>query len=67
MTDTPTGDAPQPVYPLPPTGTTSPQLTYGLLFDIADALVRNGFPRPAGVDWAHLMLSLDRFLYQENP
>jgi len=37
------------------------------LFDIADALVRNGFPRPAGVDWAHLMLSLDRFLYQENP
>lgn len=65
MKDT-TTDTPQPSYPLPQPGT-GPRLTYGLLFDIADALVRNGFPRPAGTDWANLMLSLDRFLYQENP
>ncbi len=60
-----TDATPQPAYPLQPAG--GPQLTYGLLFDIAEALTRNGFPRPAGTDWANLMLHLDRFLYQENP
>lgn len=66
MTDT-TTSTPQPVYPLPQPGATGPRLTYGLLFDIADALVRNGFPRPAGTDWAHLMLALHHFCYQETP
>jgi hypothetical protein len=63
MTDNTTG---QPAYPLPqPTGT-DPSITYGLIFDIAEALVRNGFPRPADTDWADLMLALHRFAYQET-
>ena len=66
MTDT-TTSTPQPAYPLPQPGSADPRLTYGLLFDIAEALVRNGFPRPAGTDWADLMLALHRFCYQENP
>jgi hypothetical protein len=65
MTDT-TTNTPQPAYPLPQAGGTEPRLTYGLLFDIANALVRNGFPRPAGTDWADLMLALHHFCYQEN-
>jgi hypothetical protein len=63
MTDTTTTT--QPIYPLPQRGTDS-RFTYGLIFDIAEALVRNGFPRPAGTDWADLMLALHRFLYQET-
>jgi hypothetical protein len=55
----------QPAYPLPRPDDDA-RFTYGLLFDIANALQRNGFPRPAGTDWAHLMATLHRFLYQEN-
>jgi hypothetical protein len=62
MTDT--SATPHPVYPLPVPEGTDGRLTYGLLFQIADVLTRNGFPRPAGTDWADLMLALDRFLYQ---
>jgi hypothetical protein len=29
-------------------------------------LQRNGFPQPAGTDWAHLMTALGRFLYQSK-
>jgi hypothetical protein len=57
-----------PVYPLR-APEHDPRFSYGLLFDIADALARHGFPRPAGTDWAHLMTALGGFLYQhkENP
>jgi hypothetical protein len=61
MTDTTT---PQPVYPLPTPAGDDPRFTYGLIFDIAEVLQRNGFPQPAGTDWAHLMTALGRFLYQ---
>ena len=56
---------PQQVYPLPQRCAGDPRFTYGLLFDLADVLQRNGFPRPAGTDWANLMSALARFLYQE--
>ena len=56
--------APQPVYPLPAPATGDPRFTYGLLHDIANALQRNGFPRPEGTDWADLITCLGRFLYQ---
>lgn len=54
----------QPVYPLPTPADTDPRFTYSLLFDVADVLHRNGFPRPAGADWAQLITALGRFLYQ---
>lgn len=57
--------APSPAYPLPRPHD-DPRFSYGLLFDIADALQRNGFPRPAGTDWADLMVALARFLYQQK-
>jgi hypothetical protein len=53
---------PPATYPLPPP-TDDPRFTYGLLNDIAEALQHNGFPRPAGTDWADLMTALHRFLY----
>jgi hypothetical protein len=61
MTDT-TSTAP--VYPLPAPADNDPRFTYGLLFDIATVLQRNGFPQPVGTDWADLMAVLGRFLYQ---
>ena len=45
---------------------TTRRSSYGLLLDIADALTRNGFPRPARTDWARLMTALGRFLYQQK-
>ncbi len=59
---------PQPVYPLPRPGAddNDPRFTYGLIFDIADALTRHGYPPPAGTDWPDLMSALFRFIYQEN-
>jgi hypothetical protein len=56
----------QSVYPLPRPTDTDPRLTYGLLFDIAEVLQRNGFPQPTGTDWAHLMTALGGFLYQQK-
>jgi hypothetical protein len=61
MTDT---TAPPAAYPLPAPAGRDPRLTYGLLFDIAEVLQRNGFPRPTGTDWADLMTTLNHFLYQ---
>ncbi|MFJ6200188.1 hypothetical protein [Micromonospora sp. NPDC092111] len=61
MTDTAPAAA---AYPLPQSDGPDPRFTYGLLFDIAEVLQRNGFPRPAGTDWAQLMTTLHRFLYQ---
>lgn len=58
--------APQPVYPLPAPADTDPRFSYGLLHDIANALQRNGFPRPEGTDWAQLMTALGGFLYQNK-
>jgi hypothetical protein len=55
---------PQPAYPLPRPAGADPRFTYGLLHDIAEALHRNGFPRPAGTDWADLTTTLHHFLYQ---
>lgn len=55
---------PLPTYPLPAPAATDSRFTYGLVFDIAEVLQRNGFPRPAGADWANLMTALGRFLYQ---
>jgi hypothetical protein len=65
MTDD-TTTTPLPAYPPPRPAGADPRFTYGLLFDIADALQRNGFPRPTDTDWAHLMTTLGRFLYQET-
>jgi len=62
MTDA--ASTPQPAYPLPEPGSADPRFTYGLIFDIAEVLQRNGFPRPAGTDWANLMTVLGHFLYQ---
>ncbi|BCB82931.1 hypothetical protein Psuf_066330 [Phytohabitans suffuscus] len=48
MTDQTTATTPQPAYPLPQPDGTDPRITYGLLFDLAEVLQRNGFPaRPA--------------------
>jgi hypothetical protein len=55
-----------PAYPLPQPGGADPRFTYGLIFDVAEVLQRNGFPCPAGTDWAHLMTALGRFLYQSQ-
>jgi hypothetical protein len=58
-----TGATPESVYPLPaPAG--DPRFNHGLLHDIAEVLQRNGFPRPEGTDWADLITTLVRFLYQ---
>jgi hypothetical protein len=67
MTDTTTHTPP--VYPLPAPGGNDPRFTYGLLFDIAEVLQRNGFPQPVGTDWTDLMTALGGFLYQpkESP
>ena len=56
----------QPVYPLPAPADNDPRFTYGLLFDIAQVLQRNGFPQPAGTDWADLMTALGGFLYRSK-
>jgi len=64
MTDHTTG--PQPAYPLRQPDSADPRFTHGLLFDIAEVLQHNGFPRPAGTDWADLMTALGRFLYQQK-
>jgi hypothetical protein len=66
MTDQTTATTPQPAYPLPQPSGTDPRLTYGLLFDVADVLQRNGFPHSAGSDWANLTAALGRFLYQSQ-
>jgi hypothetical protein len=63
MTDTPSS---APAYPLHTPSSDDPRFTYGLLFDIAEVLQGNGFPEPAGTDWAHLMTALGRFLYQSK-
>jgi hypothetical protein len=63
MTDT-TSTAQQPVYPLPAPAGDDSRFTYGLIFDIAKVLQRNGFPQPAGTDWTHLMTAVGGFLYQ---
>jgi hypothetical protein len=64
MTAQTTATPPQPAYPLPQPGGADPRLTYGLLHEVAEVLQRNGFPRPAGTDWADLMAALHHFLYQ---
>lgn len=61
---TPDTSTPPPVYPLPVPDGTDPRFSYGLLHDIAEALQRNGFPRPEGTDWAQLITCLGAFLYQ---
>jgi hypothetical protein len=65
MTDTTTASTPQqqPVYPRPAPAD-DPRFTYGLLFDIAEVLQRNGFPQPTGTDWANLTTALGSILYQ---
>jgi hypothetical protein len=65
MTDT-TSTARQPVYPLPAPADNDPRFTYGMLFDIAKVLQRNGFSQPVGTDWADLMAVLGRFFYQSK-
>jgi hypothetical protein len=42
------------------------QFTSGLLFDIADALVAHGYPKPQAADWAHLMTAIYQFIYKEK-
>ncbi len=65
MTTT-TSTARQPVYPLPALDGDDPRFTYGLLFDISQVLQCNGFPQPAGTDWADLMTALGRFLHHSK-
>jgi hypothetical protein len=59
---------PQPVYPLPGPGAddNDPRFTYGLIFDIADALTRHGYPHPHGAACADLMRTLFHYLHREN-
>lgn len=64
MTPETTGTDTPPLYPLPAPADSDPRFSYGLLHDIAEALQRNGFPRPQGTDWAHLITALGGFLYQ---
>jgi hypothetical protein len=66
MTDTTTHTPQQPAYPLPAPASDAPRFTYGLIFDIADVLQRNGFHQPAGADWADLMTAVGGFLYQSK-
>jgi hypothetical protein len=56
----------QRAYPLARPADADLRFTYGLLHDVAEALQRNGFPQPAGTDWAHLMTALGHFLYQQQ-
>jgi hypothetical protein len=56
----------QPVYPLPAPAGNDPRFSYRLLFDIGEVLQRNGFPQPAGTDWADLMTVVGGFLYQSK-
>lgn len=65
MTDT-ASISRQPVYPLPAPADNDPRFTYGMLFDIAEVLQRNGFPQTVGTDWAALMTAVGRFLYQSK-
>lgn len=56
------------VYPVPkPAVDDNTQFTAGLLFDVADVLVRHGYPRPTTRDWAHLMTVIYDFCYRERP
>jgi len=56
------------VYPVPePAVDDNTQFTAGLLFDIADVLVRHGYPQPQTRDWACLMTAVYDFCYQERP
>lgn len=56
------------VYPVPePVVDDNTEFTAGLLFDIADILVRHRYPRPQTRDWAHLMTAVYDFCYRERP
>jgi hypothetical protein len=56
------------VYPVPePAVDGNTQFTAGLLFDIADVLVRHGYPRPTTRDWTHPMTIVYDFCYRERP
>ncbi|MFK0098966.1 hypothetical protein [Streptomyces sp. NPDC091040] len=51
-------------YPLNPAPEGDARFTRGLSIDVADVLVRHGYPEPAnGLDWVELQLALFRFLY----
>jgi hypothetical protein len=42
------------------------RFTSGLLFDVADALVAHGYPKPQAVDWTDLMTAIHKFIYKER-
>lgn len=50
-------------YPLNPAPEDDARFTRGLSIDVADVLVRHGYPEPTGLDWVELQLALFRFLY----
>lgn len=52
-------------YPLPPEP--DDRFTYGLLRDLADVLVRHGYPEITAADWAAFHRALFRFLYAPEP
>lgn len=57
--------APQsnPNYPLIEPGGLAAQFTAGLVADVADLLVRHGFPAPSGADLLELQQALHDFIY----
>ncbi|MFJ8857058.1 hypothetical protein ACIRD8_01355 [Streptomyces sp. NPDC102451] len=51
-------------FPLSPQPEDDARFTRGLSIDVADVLVRHGYPEPTGLDWVELQLALFRFLYE---
>ncbi len=51
-------------YPIRPEPEDDPRFSFGLTHDVAEVLVRHGYPPvTAGADLVELQLSLFRFLY----
>lgn len=54
-------------YPVKPLNEDSdPRFTLGFLTDVADVLVKHGYPRIAGDDWARFHVMLFRFVYRDS-
>lgn len=53
-------------YPVPHPGTDDPRFTFGLGIDVADVLVRHGYPPPDEAAQLRLMQTLFQFIYREQ-
>lgn len=56
------------VYPIRPEPEDDPRFTLGLTIDVAEVLVRHGYPDPrgTGLDFVGLQQALFGFLYREE-